>query len=78
MTRSTKILIAVAAIGLSACAFYFLMLAPKRDQVAKLDKDIAGKQAEVAQSQAMLASYESAKASYKTNYATYDSPYAPS
>ena len=70
MTRSTKILIAVAAIGLSACAFYFLMLAPKRDQVAKLDKDIAGKQAEVAQSQAMLASYESAKASYKTNYAT--------
>ncbi len=46
------------------------MLAPKRDQVAKLDKDIAGKQAEVAQSQAMLSSYETAKASYKTNYAT--------
>ena len=70
MTRSTKILIAVAAIGLSACAFFFLMLAPKRDQVAKLDKDIAGKQAEVAQSQAMLSSYETAKASYTTNYAT--------
>lgn len=70
MTRSTKILIAVAAIGLSACAFYFLMLAPQRDQVAKLDKDIAGKQAEVAQSQAMMSSYEAAKASYKTNYAT--------
>lgn len=70
MTRSTKILIAVAAIALSSFAFYFLMLAPKRDQVAKLDKDIAGKQAEVAQSQAMLSSYEAAKASYKTNYAT--------
>ena len=54
MTRSTKILIAVAAIGLSACAFYFLMLAPQRDEVAKLDTDIAGKQAEVAQSQAMI------------------------
>ncbi len=70
MTRSTKILLAVAAIGLAACAFYFLMLAPKRDQVAKLDSDIAAKQAEVAQSQQMIATYEAAKASYKTNYST--------
>jgi Tfp pilus assembly protein PilO len=70
VTRSTKILIAVAAIGLSACAFYFLMLAPKRDQVAKLDSDIAAQQAEIAQTQQMLATYETAKASYKTNYAT--------
>jgi Tfp pilus assembly protein PilO len=70
VTRSTKILVAVAAIGLSACAFYFLLLAPKRDEVAKLDKDIAAKQAEVAQSQQMLSAYEAAKASYKTNYAT--------
>jgi Tfp pilus assembly protein PilO len=70
VTRSMKILIAVAGIGLAAFAFYFLMLSPKRDQVAKLDKDIAAKQAEVAQSQAMLPTYEAAKASYKTNYAT--------
>jgi Tfp pilus assembly protein PilO len=70
VTRSTKILIAVASIGLAACAFYFLMLAPKRDEVAKLDSGIAAKQAEVAQSQQMLATYEAAKASYKTNYAT--------
>jgi hypothetical protein len=70
VTRSTKILLAVAAIGLSACAFYFLMLAPKRDEVAKLDTDIAAKQAEVAQSQQMLTTYEAAKASYKGNYAT--------
>jgi Tfp pilus assembly protein PilO len=70
VTRSTKILLAVAAVGLSACAFYFLMLAPKRDEIAKLDADIASKQAEVAQSQQMLTTYEAAKASYKTNYAT--------
>jgi Tfp pilus assembly protein PilO len=70
VTRSTRILIAVAAIGLAACAFYFLMLAPKRDEVAKLDSKIAAKQAEIAQSEQMLATYESAKASYKTNYAT--------
>jgi Tfp pilus assembly protein PilO len=70
VTRSTRILIAVAAIGLAACAFYFLMLAPKRDEVAKLDASIASKRAEIAQSQQMLATYEAAKASYKTNYAT--------
>jgi hypothetical protein len=70
VTRSTRILIAVAAIGLAACAFYFLMLAPKRDEVAKLDSDIASKQAEIAQSQQMLSTYEAAKASYKGNYAT--------
>jgi Tfp pilus assembly protein PilO len=70
VSRSTRILIAVAAIGLAGCAFYFLMLAPKRDEVAKLDASIAAKQAEIAQSQQMLATYEAAKASYKTNYAT--------
>jgi Tfp pilus assembly protein PilO len=70
VTRSTRILVAVAAIGLAAAAFYFLMLAPKRDEVAKLDTDIASKQAEIAQSQQMLATYEAAKASYKGNYAT--------
>jgi Tfp pilus assembly protein PilO len=46
------------------------MLAPKRDEVAKLDASIASKQAEIAQSQQMLATYEAAKASYKTNYTT--------
>ena len=70
MTRSTRTLLAIAVIGLSACAFYFLLLAPKREEVAKLDTDIAAKQAEVAQAQSMLRTYEAAKASYKTNYAT--------
>jgi Tfp pilus assembly protein PilO len=46
------------------------MLAPKRDEVAKLDADIASKQAEIAQSEQMLATYEAAKSSYKANYST--------
>jgi hypothetical protein len=70
VTKSTKILAAVAALGIAAAAFYFLMLAPKRDEIAKLDTDIAAKQAEVAQSQQMLTTYEAAKASYKGNYET--------
>ena len=41
--RSPKILIpAVAAVAVVA-AFYFLALAPKRDEATKLDGDIAAK-----------------------------------
>jgi Tfp pilus assembly protein PilO len=70
VTRNNKILLSVAVIGLAAAAFYFLALGPKRDEIAKLDGDIAAKQAEVAQAQQTLASYEEARKSYKANYTT--------
>jgi Tfp pilus assembly protein PilO len=70
VTRTNKILIAVAAIGLAAAAFYFLALGPKRKEIARLDTEVAAKQAEVAQSEQMLATYEKARATYKGNYAT--------
>jgi Tfp pilus assembly protein PilO len=70
MTRSNKILIAVVALGLAAAGFYFLILGPKRDEIAKLDGDIAAKQAEVAQAQQTLAAYEGARKTYKANYTT--------
>jgi Tfp pilus assembly protein PilO len=69
MTRTNRILLSVVAIGLAVAAFYFLILAPKREQVTKLDTEVATKQAEVAQAQLTLASYESARGSYKSNYA---------
>jgi hypothetical protein len=70
VTRTNKILIAVAAIGLAVAAFYFLALGPKRKEISRLDTEVAAKQAEVAQSEQMLATYEKARASYKRNYAT--------
>jgi Tfp pilus assembly protein PilO len=70
VTRTNKILIAVVAMGLAVCAFYFLALGPQRKEVAKLDTDIAAKQAELAQAQQTLATYEKARKSYKANYAT--------
>jgi Tfp pilus assembly protein PilO len=70
VTRTNKILIAVVAMGLAVCAFYFLALGPKRKEVAKLDTDIAAQQAELAQAQQQLATYEKARKSYKSNYAT--------
>jgi Tfp pilus assembly protein PilO len=69
MTRTNKILIVVVALAGSVCAFYFLALAPKREQIATLDGQIATKQAELDQVRQTLAVYESAKGSYESNYA---------
>jgi Pilus assembly protein, PilO len=70
VTRTNKILLTAAAFGLAVAAFWFLVLAPKREEITTLDANIATKQAEVAQSQQMLATYETARSSYKKNYAT--------
>jgi len=70
VTRTNKILLAVLAAGLAVAAFYFLVLAPKREAIAKLDTDVAAKQAELTQAQQTLAGYEQARKTYKANYAT--------
>jgi Tfp pilus assembly protein PilO len=69
MTRTNKILLAVVAVAGSVCAFYFLALAPKRDEIARLDGEIATEQATLEQARQTLGTYEAAKASYKSNYA---------
>ena len=70
MTRSNKILLSVVALGAAIAAFYFFVLAPKREEVAKLDTDIAAQKADVEQARLTLAGYEEAKSTYKGNYAT--------
>jgi hypothetical protein len=70
MTRTNKILLAAVVAAGAICAFYFLALAPKREEIARLDGEIASKVAEVEQARATLVTYEQAKASYKSNYAT--------
>ena len=70
MTRSNKILLSVVALGAAIAAFYFFVLAPKRDVVAKLDTDIAAQKAEIEQARLTLSGYEDARAGYKRNYAT--------
>jgi hypothetical protein len=59
----------VAAV-VAIAAFYFMVLAPKRDEVAKLDTDIAAKTTELEQARLSLATYEEARGTYKQNYAT--------
>jgi Tfp pilus assembly protein PilO len=70
MTRTTKILVAVALTAAAGAAYWFLLLAPKQDEIAALDTQITTKQVELEQSRQLLATYEAAKDSYKVNYAT--------
>ena len=68
--RSTKLLIPVVA-GLAAIgAYWFLLLAPKREEAAALAMQLEQKNAEVQQAETLLAGYRDAEKAYKVNYAT--------
>jgi Tfp pilus assembly protein PilO len=70
VSQSSKLLLALVAAIAATAAFWFLALTPKREEAAKLDTDIAAKQAQFDQSVAQLAGYEKAKRNYKVNYTT--------
>ena len=55
---------------LAVAAFWFLVLAPKRDEIVKLDAGIAKQEAAVAASEQLAAGYAEAKGDYRTNYTT--------
>jgi hypothetical protein len=67
--RSNKILIAVVAAAAAAAAFWFLALAPKRQEATNLQAKIAKQRTAAQQAQQELASYQKARARYKANYA---------
>lgn len=65
--RNTILLVAVAAVA-AVGAYWMLVLTPKREEAAALNKQIAAKQAQLASAEAEVASYEQARTSYKANY----------
>ena len=65
--RNTILLVAVAAAALVG-AYWMLVLTPKREEAAAIDKQIATKQAELASAEAEVAAYEKARTRYKVNY----------
>ena len=69
MTRSKLLIPAVLAVAAIA-AFWFLILAPSREQIAKLDTDIAAQESAAAQSEQLAAGYLKAKGNYRQNYTT--------
>jgi hypothetical protein len=65
-----KVLIPVVGVVAIVAALYFLAFAPKREEVARLDKAIAKQEAAAAQAEQLAASYGDAKLHYGDNYTT--------
>lgn len=70
MTKNKTLLIAVVATAAAIAAFWFLALAPKREEATALEGKISTKQSELQSAQQTLAAYRKAKAGYAKNYAT--------
>jgi hypothetical protein len=70
VTRQTRLLLGVVAALAALAAYWFLLLAPKREEAAALADKVAQTQAAVAQAEATLASYRDAERSYERLYAT--------
>lgn len=70
MTKNKTLLIAVVATAAAMAAFWFLALAPKREEAAALQGKIAAKETELATAQATLSGYKKSKDNYGSNYAT--------
>jgi Tfp pilus assembly protein PilO len=70
VTKNKTLLIAVVATAAAMAAFWFLALAPKREEAAALEGKIAAKETEIATAQATLAGYKKSKENYGSNYAT--------
>ena len=58
MTRRNSILLVAVAAVAAVGAYWMLVLAPKREEAAALDTQIAAKQAALAQAEAEVADYE--------------------
>jgi hypothetical protein len=70
VTRSTKLLIPAVIAVAAAAAFWFIMLAPKREEITKLDADITKQESAAAQAEQQAAGYQQAKDDYRKNYTT--------
>jgi hypothetical protein len=70
VTGSRTIIVAVVAVVIATAALWFLALAPKAEESARLQGEIDTTQAAVAESRAQLADLKTARSAYATNYAS--------
>jgi hypothetical protein len=68
VTRSAKMLISVALVGAAVAAYWLLVLSPKREEITKLDTEIAQQDAAAAQAEQLASTYQDAKDNYRANY----------
>ena len=67
--RSNKLFLGVLVVAGLAAAYWFLLLAPKREEVTALETQVTAKQQEVSLAEATLAGYRAARDSYQETYA---------
>jgi Tfp pilus assembly protein PilO len=70
VSRSIRILLVAVVAVVAVGGYWKLALAPKREQAAKLEQDVAVAQAQLVQTQSLIQTYQGAQKQYKTNYAT--------
>jgi Tfp pilus assembly protein PilO len=70
VSRIVKVLLPVGVIAAALAAYWYLALAPKRDEVAKLDTQVVQAQTAVQTAQSTANNYESTRKAYRQNYAT--------
>ena len=68
MTRRNSLLLVVVGVAALVGAYWMLALAPKRQEAASLDKQIAAKQAALNDAEAQVAEYDKARQNYRVNY----------
>jgi hypothetical protein len=68
VTRRNSILLVAVAVVAAMAAYWMLVLTPKREEAAKLDKQITVKQTALASAEAEVADYENARENYRANY----------
>jgi hypothetical protein len=69
VTRSKLLIPGVLAVA-AAVAFWFLVISPKREEIAQLDTDIAAQESAALQSEQQAVLYAKAKGNYRKNYTT--------
>jgi hypothetical protein len=68
VTRSAKMLISVALVAAAVAAYWLLVLSPKREEITKLDTEIAQQDSAAAQAEQLASTYQDAKDNYRANY----------
>jgi hypothetical protein len=69
VSRNLKLVVAVVAVFAVGFAYWSQVLGPKREEAARLDKEVAAQETTLQEAQAQLAAYERARKSYRRNYA---------
>jgi outer membrane murein-binding lipoprotein Lpp len=70
MTRNNKLLLAIVGAAAVLCAYWMLILSPKRAEAGDLATQVQQKQAAVDQAEQSVAQYAQQRDAYKANYTT--------